>query len=272
MAQRSLTAWFTLPGLRQPAPPTPAEAASFDALLPKLGYLPKAEVRRVREAYKFADEAHLGQKRATGEPYITHPIAVAGICAEWRLDAQALMAALMHDVVEDCGVSKSELIEKFDATTADLVDGLTKLDKLQFSTKEESQAESFRKMLLAMARDLRVILVKLADRLHNMRTMGAMAPHKSRRIARETFDIYAPIAHRLGLNQTFRELQDLSFQYFHPWRYAALSKAVAKARGNRRDLVSRIEGEIRAAFAKASLRVEVQGGLGEGGADLQEDA
>jgi GTP pyrophosphokinase/guanosine-3',5'-bis(diphosphate) 3'-pyrophosphohydrolase len=258
MAQRSLTAWF-LPGLRQPAPPTQAEAASFDALAPKLGYLSKAEVKRVREAYKFADEAHLGQKRATGEPYITHPIAVAGICAEWRLDAQALMAALMHDVVEDCGVSKSELIEKFDATTADLVDGLTKLDKLQFSTKEESQAESFRKMLLAMARDLRVILVKLADRLHNMRTMGAMAPHKARRIARETFDIYAPIAHRLGLNQTFRELQDLSFQYFHPWRYAALSKAVAKARGNRRDLVSRIEGEIRAAFAKASLRVEVQG-------------
>jgi GTP pyrophosphokinase/guanosine-3',5'-bis(diphosphate) 3'-pyrophosphohydrolase len=259
MAQRSLTAWFTLPGLRQPAPPTPAEAASFDALAPKLGYLSKAEVKRVRDAYKFADEAHLGQKRATGEPYITHPIAVAGICAEWRLDAQALMAALMHDVVEDCGVSKTELIEKFDATTADLVDGLTKLDKLQFSTKEESQAESFRKMLLAMARDLRVILIKLADRLHNMRTMGAMAPQKARRIARETFDIYAPIAHRLGLNQTFRELQDLSFQYFHPWRYAALSKAVGKARGNRRDLVSRIEGEIRAAFAKASLRVEVQG-------------
>lgn len=259
MAQRSLTAWFTLPGLRQPAPPTPAEAASFDALAPKLCYLSKAEVKRVREAYKFADEAHLGQKRATGEPYITHPIAVAGICAEWRLDAQALMAALMHDVVEDCGVAKTELIEKFDATTADLVDGLTKLDKLQFSTKEESQAESFRKMLLAMARDLRVILIKLADRLHNMRTMGAMAPHKARRIARETFDIYAPIAHRLGLNQTFRELQDLSFQYFHPWRYAALSKAVGKARGNRRDLVSRIEGEIRAAFAKASLRVQVQG-------------
>jgi GTP pyrophosphokinase/guanosine-3',5'-bis(diphosphate) 3'-pyrophosphohydrolase len=259
MAQRSLTAWFTLPGLRQPAPPTPAEAASFDALAPKLGYLSKAEVKRVRDAYKFADEAHLGQKRATGEPYITHPIAVAGICAEWRLDAQALMAALMHDVVEDCGVSKTELIEKFDATTADLVDGLTKLDKLQFSTKEESQAESFRKMLLAMARDLRVILIKLADRLHNMRTMGAMAPQKARRIARETFDIYAPIAHRLGLNQTFRELQDLSFQYFHPWRYAALSKAVGKARGNRRDLVSRIEGEIRAAFANASLRVEVQG-------------
>jgi GTP pyrophosphokinase/guanosine-3',5'-bis(diphosphate) 3'-pyrophosphohydrolase len=259
MAQRSLTAWFTLPGLRQQSAPTQAEAASFDALLPKLGYLSKAEVKRVREAYKFADEAHLGQKRATGEPYITHPIAVAGICAEWRLDAQALMAALMHDVVEDCGVSKAELIEKFDATTADLVDGLTKLDKLQFSTKEESQAESFRKMLLAMARDLRVILIKLADRLHNMRTMGAMAPHKARRIARETFDIYAPIAHRLGLNQTFRELEDLSFQYFHPWRYAALSKAVAKARGNRRDLVSRIEGEIRAAFAKASQRVEVQG-------------
>jgi GTP pyrophosphokinase/guanosine-3',5'-bis(diphosphate) 3'-pyrophosphohydrolase len=255
MAQLSLPSWFNL----RPALPTQAEAASFDALAPKLGYLSKAEVKRVREAYKFADEAHLGQKRATGEPYITHPIAVAGICAEWRLDAQALMAALMHDVVEDCGVSKTELIEKFDATTADLVDGLTKLDKLQFSTKEESQAESFRKMLLAMARDLRVILVKLADRLHNMRTMGAMAPHKARRIARETFDIYAPIAHRLGLNQTFRELQDLAFKYFHPWRYEALSKAVVKARGNRRDLVARIEGDIRRAFGEAGLRVEVQG-------------
>jgi GTP pyrophosphokinase/guanosine-3',5'-bis(diphosphate) 3'-pyrophosphohydrolase len=261
MAQRSIAAWFNLPGLRPAAAPVPtqAEAASFDALAPKLGYLSKADVKRVREAYKFADEAHLGQTRASGEPYITHPIAVAGICAEWRLDVQAIMAALMHDVVEDCGISKTELIQRFEAPTADLVDGLTKLDKLQFSTKEESQAESFRKMLLAMARDVRVILIKLADRLHNMRTMSAMAPHKSRRIARETFDIYAPIAHRLGLNRTYRELQELSFQYFHPWRHSALSKAVAKARGNRRDLVSRIEGEISRAFAAAGLKATVQG-------------
>ena len=190
-----------------------AAAASFAALTHKLDYLDAADIKRVREAYKFADEAHLGQFRASGEPYITHPIAVAGLCADWKLDAQAIMAALMHDAMEDCGVTKIELIERFGAPTAELVDGLTKLDKLQFSTKEESQAESFRKMLLAMARDVRVILVKLADRLHNMRTMDAMVQHKRARIARETLDIYAPIAHRLGLNQTYRELQELSFQY-----------------------------------------------------------
>jgi GTP diphosphokinase / guanosine-3',5'-bis(diphosphate) 3'-diphosphatase len=248
-----------LSGLRAPPEPTEAEAASFDALVHRLAYLPKADIKRIREAYKFADEAHLGQFRASGEPYITHPIAVAGICAEWRLDAQAIMAALMHDAMEDCGVTKIELIERFEAPTAELVDGLTKLDKLQFSTKEESQAESFRKMLLAMARDVRVILIKLADRLHNMRTMQAMAPDKRRRIARETLDIYAPIAHRLGLNQIYRELQELSFQYINPWRHAALSKAVAKARGNRRDLVARIERDVVKAFDAASIKVEIQG-------------
>ena len=249
-----------MPGLHKTAPePTQAEAASFDALLHRLSYLPKSDFKRIREAYKFADEAHLGQFRASGEPYITHPIAVAGICAEWRLDAQAIMAALMHDAMEDCGVTKTELIERFEAPTAELVDGLTKLDKLQFSTKEESQAESFRKMLLAMARDVRVILIKLADRLHNMRTMGHMAFEKRRRIARETLDIYAPIAHRLGLNEIYRELQELSFQYIHPWRHGALSKAIAKARGNRRDLVSRIERDVVKAFADAGLKVEIQG-------------
>ena len=239
--------------------PTQAEAASFDALLHRLNYLNKADLKRVREAYKFADEAHLGQLRASGEPYITHPIAVAGICADWRLDAQAIMAALMHDAMEDCGITKTELIERFEAPTAELVDGLTKLDKLQFSTKEESQAESFRKMLLAMARDVRVILIKLADRLHNMRTMEAMASHKAARIARETLDIYAPIAHRLGLNQIYRELQELSFKYIHPWRYAALSKAVSKARGNRRDLVSRIEKDVVKAFEGSPINVEIHG-------------
>lgn len=249
-----------MPGLHKSAPePTLAEAASFDALLHKLAYLPKADIKRIREAYKFADEAHLGQFRASGEPYITHPIAVAGICADWRLDVQAIMAALMHDAMEDCGITKTELIERFEAPTAELVDGLTKLDKLQFSTREESQAESFRKMLLAMARDVRVILIKLADRLHNMRTMQSMAPEKRRRIARETLDIYAPIAHRLGLNQIYRELQELSFQHISPWRHAALAKAVTKARGNRRDLVSRIERDVRQAFDKASLKVEIQG-------------
>jgi GTP diphosphokinase / guanosine-3',5'-bis(diphosphate) 3'-diphosphatase len=234
-------------------------AASFAALLHKLDYLDEADIRRVREAYRFADEAHLGQFRASGEPYITHPIAVAGLCADWKLDAQAIMAALMHDAMEDCGVTKIELIERFGSPTAELVDGLTKLDKLQFSTKEESQAESFRKMLLAMARDVRVILIKLSDRLHNMRTMEAMAPHKQARIARETLDIYVPIAHRLGLNQTYRELQELSFKYIHPWRHGVLSKAVRKTRGNRRDLVERIQREVGDAFADADMQVEIYG-------------
>jgi guanosine-3',5'-bis(diphosphate) 3'-pyrophosphohydrolase len=238
---------------------TDAAAASFAALTHKLDYLDEGDARRVRDAYRFADEAHLGQFRASGEPYITHPIAVAGLCADWKLDAQAIMAALMHDAMEDCGVTKIELIERFGAPTAELVDGLTKLDKLQFSTKEDSQAESFRKMLLAMARDVRVILIKLADRLHNMRTMAAMVAHKRARIARETLDIYVPIAHRLGLNQTYRELQELSFQYINPWRYSVLAKAVKKTRGNRRDLVDRIRREVEMAFGDATMQVEVYG-------------
>ncbi len=238
---------------------TDAAAASFAALTHKLDYLDEADIRRVRDAYRFADEAHLGQFRASGEPYITHPIAVAGLCADWKLDAQAIMAALMHDAMEDCGVTKIELIERFGAPTAEIVDGLTKLDKLQFSTKEESQAESFRKMLLAMARDVRVILIKLADRLHNMRTMAAMVAHKRSRIARETLEIYVPIAHRLGLNQTYRELQELSFQYINPWRHAVLAKAVKRTRGNRRDLVERIRKDVEEAFSDADMHVEVYG-------------
>ena len=236
-----------------------AAAASFDALTIKLDYLDPAEVRRVRDAYRFADEAHLGQYRASGEPYITHPIAVAGLCADWKLDAQAIMAALMHDAMEDCGITKAELIERFGAPTAELVDGLTKLDKLQFSTREESQAESFRKMLLAMARDVRVILIKLADRLHNMRTMESMSADKRVRIASETLDIYAPIAHRLGLNQTYRQLQELAFQYLRPLRHETLSKALLKARGNRRDVVERIQGDVDKSFAPSKLKAQVFG-------------
>jgi len=241
-------------------PPTSdAAAASFAALTHKLDYLEPADIKRVREAYRFADEAHLGQFRASGEPYITHPIAVAGLCADWKLDAQAIMAALMHDAMEDCGITKIELIERFGAPVADLVDGLTKLDKLQFSTREESQAESFRKMLLAMARDVRVILIKLADRLHNMRTMDAVLPAKRARVATETLDIYAPIAHRLGLNQTYRELQELSFANMQPWRQAALAKAVQKARGYRRDIVERIQHDVEKSFVQAKLPVQVYG-------------
>ena len=247
-------------GKRLPLPVTSdAAAASFAALTHKLDYLEPADIRKVREAYRFADEAHLGQFRASGEPYITHPIAVAGLCAEWKLDAQAIMAALMHDAMEDCGVSKIELIERFGAPVADLVDGLTKLDKLQFSTREESQAESFRKMLLAMARDVRVILIKLADRLHNMRTMGAVTPAKRSRVAGETLEIYAPIAHRLGLNQTYRELQELSFQNLRPWRQAALAKAVQKARGYRRDIVERIQRDVEKSFTQIPMPVQVFG-------------
>ncbi len=240
-------------------PNSDAAAASFAALTIKLDYLDAADIKRVRDAYRFADEAHLGQFRSSGEPYITHPIAVAGLCAEWKLDAQAIMAALMHDAMEDCGITKMELIERFGAPTADLVDGLTKLDKLQFSTREESQAESFRKMLLAMSRDVRVILIKLADRLHNMRTMDAVATTKRVRVARETLDIYAPIAHRLGLNQTYRELQELSFENIRPWRHAALTKAVLKARGYRRDIVDRIQREVEKSFGHAKLPVQVHG-------------
>ncbi|HUP06153.1 MAG TPA: bifunctional (p)ppGpp synthetase/guanosine-3',5'-bis(diphosphate) 3'-pyrophosphohydrolase, partial [Caldimonas sp.] len=241
------------------ASPADAAAASFATLVAKLDYLEPADIRRVREAYRFADEAHLGQFRASGEPYITHPIAVAGLCADWKLDAQAIMAALMHDAMEDCGIPKAELIERFGAPTADLVDGLTKLDKLRFSTREESQAESFRKMLLAMARDVRVILIKLADRVHNMRTMQSVALAKRQRIGAETLEIYAPIAHRLGLNQTYRELQELSFEHLWPWRHAALSKAVQKARGYRRDVVERIQKDVEKALAQAKLKAQVYG-------------
>ncbi|HEX6017042.1 MAG TPA: bifunctional (p)ppGpp synthetase/guanosine-3',5'-bis(diphosphate) 3'-pyrophosphohydrolase [Burkholderiaceae bacterium] len=252
-----------LQGLQRVTTAAPAapklQAASFAALLDKLSYLGKPEIKLIRDAYKFADEAHLGQFRDSGEPYITHPIAVAGLVADWRLDAQAVMAALMHDAMEDCGITKTQLIERFGAPTADLVDGLTKLDKLQFSTREEGQAESFRKMLLAMARDVRVILIKLADRLHNMRTVQAIAPDRRARMARETLDIYAPIAHRLGLNQAFRELQELSFACLNPWRHAALSKALERARGHRRDIVERVEQDVIRAFAAARIKVQVGG-------------
>ncbi|NBX21628.1 MAG: bifunctional (p)ppGpp synthetase/guanosine-3',5'-bis(diphosphate) 3'-pyrophosphohydrolase, partial [Betaproteobacteria bacterium] len=236
-----------------------AAAASFAGLTAKLDYLSSSDVEQVRLAYRFADEAHLGQLRNNGEPYITHPIAVAAQCAEWKLDAQALMAALLHDALEDCGVTKIELIEKFGSPVAELVDGLTKLDKLQFNTREENQAESFRKMLLAMARDVRVILIKLADRSHNMRTLSDVPRSKWSRISSETLDIYAPIAHRLGLNQTYRELQDLSFQHLRPWRYAILAKAVAKARSRRRDLIQKVQKEVEEVFAEAKMPIRIAG-------------
>ena len=236
-----------------------AAAASFAALTAKLDYMSSLDVDNVRRAYRFADEAHLGQLRNSGEPYITHPIAVAQQCAEWKLDAQALMAALLHDAIEDCGVTKPELIERFGPSVAELVDGLTKLEKLEFNTREENQAESFRKMLLAMARDVRVILIKLADRTHNMRTLGDAPREKWARISSETLDIYAPIAHRLGLNTTYRELQELSFQHLYPWRYAVLSKALTKARGRRRDVIKRVQSEVESAFQTENIEVQISG-------------
>ncbi|MBX7201373.1 MAG: HD domain-containing protein, partial [Rhodospirillaceae bacterium] len=234
-----------------------AAAASFAALIERLDYLSAGDVELVRRAYRYADQAHLGQLRNSGEPYITHPIAVAVQCTEWKLDAHALMAALLHDAMEDCGVTKTDLIERFGAPVAELVDGLTKLDRLKFHTREENQAESFRKMLLAMARDVRVILIKLADRTHNMRTMGDMPRSKWARISAETLEIYAPIAHRLGLNQTYRELQDLAFRYLRPWRYAVLSKAVARARNRRRDLIQKVRREVEAAFSAVGMKVRI---------------
>jgi GTP diphosphokinase / guanosine-3',5'-bis(diphosphate) 3'-diphosphatase len=236
-----------------------AAAASFAALTAKLDYLSEPDRELIRKAYKFADEAHLGQLRGNGDPYITHTIEVAAQCAEWKLDAQALMAALMHDTLEDCGVTKTEVLEKFGSAVAELVDGLTKLDKLEFNTREENQAESFRKMLLAMARDVRVILIKLADRTHNMRTMSDMPRNKWARISRETLDIYAPIAHRIGLNATYRELQELSFRYLHPWRYETLSRAVQRARSRRRDLIQKVQRDVEASFEQAKISISLSG-------------
>jgi len=247
------------PPLDPPLAAANAAAASFAALESKLGYLDAADVERVRQAYRFADTAHLGQLRHSGEPYITHPIAVAAQAAEWKLDASAIMAALLHDTMEDCGVTKADLVERFGAPVAELVDGLTKLDKLRFNTREEGQAESFRKMLLAMARDVRVILVKLADRLHNMRTMGDMPRSKWGRISAETLEVYAPIAHRLGLNQTYRELQDLAFRYLKPWRYNVLSKAVTRARQRRRDLIQKVQQDVERVLAEAGLAARIIG-------------
>lgn len=255
---------MTRPKASPPAQtPSPAEvnaaSASFARLTNKLDYLSTEDLGHVRLAYRFADEAHLGQLRNSGEPYITHPIAVAAQCAEWKLDAQALMAALLHDAMEDCGIAKPDLIERFGSPVAELVDGLTKLEKLHFNTREENQAESFRKMLLAMARDVRVILIKLADRTHNMRTLSDAPQAKWQRIATETLEVYAPIAHRLGLNQTYRELQDLSFRYLHPWRYATLSKAIAKARSRRRDLIQKVQSDLEGAFTHYGMSVRIAG-------------
>ncbi len=223
------------------------------------GYLKPDDIAQLESAYHYSEQAHEGQFRATGEPYISHPLAVANILASWHLDAQALTAALLHDVMEDTAVTKSDLTERFGRAVAEMVDGLSKLDKIEFQTHEDAQAENFRKMLLAMARDVRVMLIKLADRLHNMRTLDGLAPEKQRRIARETLEIYAPIANRLGLNSIYQELEDLSFRYLYPRRYEVLSKAVRAARGNRREVVGKIRDAIERRLADTSIEAAVTG-------------
>jgi len=242
-----------------PALPLKHQVVSIDGLISKLGYLKPDEVALIKQAFHFADAAHLGQYRHSGEPYITHPVAVAELCATWRLDASSIMAALMHDVIEDTGCTQADLVGKFGSKVAELVEGLTKLDKLEFQSHAEAQAESFRKMFMAMARDVRVILVKLADRTHNMRTLDAVPMEKRRRVAAETIEIYAPIAHRLGLNVIYRDLQDLSFRYSMPMRFRVIEDAVKRARGNRKDMVEKILQNARTAFAKVNLEVDLQG-------------
>ena len=222
-------------------------------------YLPDDDVARVEAAYRFAAEAHRGQQRNSGEPYISHPLAVASTLAAWRMDPQALMAGLLHDVMEDTDVGKAQLADVFGKAAAELVDGVSKLDKIENQSYEEAQAENFRKMLLAMARDVRVILVKLADRLHNMRTLDAVRLDKRRRVARETLDIYAPIANRLGLHAVYRELQDLSFQYLKPMRFRVLTKAMRQARGNRREVVGKILTAIQKRLPERDIQADVFG-------------
>ena len=222
-------------------------------------YLPTPDIALVERAFEFSESAHRGQYRKSGEPYITHPLAVASILSEWRLDAEGLAAALLHDVMEDTAVSRAEIESRFGRPVAAMVDGVSKLDQIEFASREDAQAESFRKMLLAMARDVRVILIKLADRLHNMRTLDAMAPTQRKRIARETLDIYAPIANRLGLNALYLELQDLSFKHLYALRYRILAQAIKTARGNRREVMNRLLDVIRDGFARANIAATVTG-------------
>ena len=222
-------------------------------------YLKPEDVERLETAYHFSEVAHTGQYRESGDPYISHPLAVASILAQLHLDPQALTAALLHDVMEDTSVTKAEIGKKFGKPVAELVDGVSKLDKIEFETHEEAQAENFRKMLLAMARDVRVILIKLADRLHNMRTLDAVPLLKRQRIARETLEIYAPIANRLGLNNIFRELEELCFRHLYPLRHQVLLKAVKAASGNRREVIGKIQDAIENRLRREDIEAVVHG-------------
>ena len=216
-------------------------------------YLEPQQVEDIRRAYTVSAEAHQGQTRLTGEAYICHPLSVALILADFRMDSKGIMAAIMHDVIEDTAITKDQLREQFGEEVADLVDGVTKLTQLDCKSRAEAQAQNVRKMVMAMVKDLRVILVKLADRLHNMRTLGVMSPERRRRIARETLDIYAPIANRLGMSEMRQELEDLGFCALHPMRYRVLEKAVRKARGNRREVVATVESALKKRLEDSGL-------------------
>ncbi|CAM3903450.1 bifunctional (p)ppGpp synthetase/guanosine-3',5'-bis(diphosphate) 3'-pyrophosphohydrolase [Vreelandella rituensis] len=223
------------------------------------GYLPQEEIQQVKRAFYYAEQAHDGQRRRSGEPYVTHPLAVANILANMHMDHQSLMAAMLHDVIEDTGVSKEALAEQFGKPVAELVDGVSKLTQITFEDKAVAQAENFQKMVLAMSRDIRVIIVKLADRLHNMRTLGALRPDKKRRIARETLEIYARIAGRLGINTIRVELEDLSFQAIHPMRAERIKRAVSSARGNRRSAIREVQSTLQKSLDDEQLAGTVIG-------------
>jgi RelA/SpoT family (p)ppGpp synthetase len=238
--------------------PNRKRAMGLEQLLKKIeAYLTPEQVALVVDAYHYAEEAHRGQSRKTGEPYISHPVAVAGILADLRLDAQTLMASLLHDVIEDTGVDKAQLAERFGSEVADLVDGVSKLDQIEFRSRAEAQAESFRKMLLAMVGDIRVILVKLADRTHNIRTLWVMPADKRRRIARETLDIYAPIAIRLGMNSIKLELEDLGFRALYPYRYRVLERTLRRGRAQRQ-ILDRITKRFEESLKRVQIRNQVQ--------------
>ncbi|MEX0733691.1 MAG: bifunctional (p)ppGpp synthetase/guanosine-3',5'-bis(diphosphate) 3'-pyrophosphohydrolase [Steroidobacteraceae bacterium] len=222
------------------------------------GYLPADQVERVREAFDYAETAHKGQKRHSGEAYITHPIAVADILADLHLDGATLTAAILHDVVEDTPSSMAEVEQKFGKEVAEIVDGVTKLDQVQFKSRKEAQAESFRKMILAMVRDIRVIMVKLADRTHNMRTLSAMPPEKRRSVARETLDIYAPIANRLGIHSVKLELEELGFRTLYPQRYRVIERELKRARGNQREFLPKIVKAVRKALIASGVNGRVE--------------
>ena len=241
------------------APLLPADSEGSALSLRLKQYLKPQDIDQIWDGYRFAYQAHDGVVRKTGEPYIIHPVSVACILADLHMDMPTILAALLHDVVEDTPITTDDIKEKFGQQVAELVDGLTKLDKIEFQSASQAQAENFRKMLLAMSQDVRVILVKLADRLHNMQTLEAMKPEKQRLIAKETLEIYAPIANRLGLNAIYQELEDLSFQYLYPMRFRAISKAIKAARGNRKEVVSKILESIKQQLISLNIEAEVSG-------------